>query len=135
MNERMKYSIADIKVLNRKRQAGDITALAKSIQEIGLLNPITIQPDGTLIAGLNRLEACKSIGWQEIEVNISELDELHAELAEIDENLVRNELHFLDRDDWMKRRKEIYEVLYPETSVPGRGKNQHVHSEIISLGV
>lgn len=134
----MKFRIVDIKIVDRKRRAGDITALATSIKEIGLINPITIRPDGTLIAGLNRLEACKSLGWEEIEVSVSELDDLHAELAEIDENLVRNELHFLDRDDWMKRRKEIYEALYPETK---KGASQalsmnkvlgHNVSEIIS---
>src|SRR5580765_7406636 len=109
----MKFRIADIIVANRKRELGDISQLAQSIQEIGLLNPIVIRRDGTLIAGCHRLEACKSLGWQEIDVTISELDDLHAELAEIDENLIRNELHFLDKDTQLKRRKEIYETLNP----------------------
>jgi len=111
----MKYTISDIIVKDRKREASNITALAESIQEIGLINPITIRPDGTLNTGLNRLKACQSLGWQEIEVNISELDDLNAELAEIDENLIRNELHWADRDKQLKRRKEIYELKHPET--------------------
>ena len=110
-----KVPLSAIVVGDRKRSLGDITSLVNSIKELGLINPISILPDGTLVAGYHRLEACKSIGWQEIDVIVVPLDELHAELAEIDENLVRNELHFLDRDDWMKRRKEIYETLYPET--------------------
>lgn len=115
----MKYRIADIIVKDRKRDASDITALAESIKEIGLINAITIRPDGTLNTGLNRLEACKSLGWEEIEVNITELADLDAELAEIDENLIRNELNWIDRDKQLKRRKEIYEIKHPETKQGG----------------
>jgi len=32
-----------------------------------------------------------------------------------DENLIRADLHFIDRGDHLKRRKEIYELKYPET--------------------
>lgn len=49
------------------------------------------------------------------------LDTLNAELAEIDENLIRNELHYVEADKQIARRKEIYEALHPETkSVTGR---------------
>lgn len=94
---RMKFRIADIVVRDRKRSASDTTSLAASIKQLGLLNPITIKPDGTLIAGLNRLEACKSLGWEEIEVSIADLDELNAELAEIDENIARSDLTAIQR--------------------------------------
>ena len=36
------------------------------------------------------------------------------ELAEIDKNIQRVDIHYLDRGNWLKRRKEIYEQLYPE---------------------
>jgi predicted HTH domain antitoxin len=38
-----------------------------------------------------------------------------AELIEIDENLIRNEAMVMERGELLKRRKEIYEVKYPET--------------------
>lgn len=105
----MKFRIADIKVVDRKRGLENITPLADSIQELGLINPITILPNGTLVAGFHRLSACKLLEWEEIDVSVVNFDSLDAELAEIDENLIRNELHWLDRDKQLKRRKEIYE--------------------------
>jgi hypothetical protein len=117
----MKYRISDIAVGDRKRELGDISQLAQSIQELGLINPITILSDGTLVAGRHRLAACESLEWEEIDVSIAQLDQLHAELAEIDENLVRSELNWTDRDKQFRRRKEIYEVLHPETRQGAKG--------------
>lgn len=110
-----KVNIADIIIGDRKRELGDIQPLAKSISEIGLLNPIAILKDGTLVAGLHRLEACKLLKWTQIDVIVVDLNQLDAELAEIDENLIRNELHWFDRDKQLARRKEIYEIKHPET--------------------
>lgn len=115
----MKYRIADVIVGDRKRELGDISQLAQSIQELGLINPITILPDGTLVAGRHRLAACESLEWKEIDVSIAQLDQLHAELAEIDENIVRSELHWTERDSQLARRKVIYESIYPETKKGG----------------
>lgn len=95
--------------------------LAQSIEELGLLHPITITPEGTLVAGLHRLMACESLEWEEIPVHVVELDELHLSLAEIDENLMRKELTRLEESEHLRRRKEIYETLYPETK---KGKSQ-----------
>ncbi len=52
----MLVSINKIKVNPGRREveAKDINDLAKSISEIGLLNPITVTPDHALIAGLHR---------------------------------------------------------------------------------
>jgi len=47
-----------------------------------------------------------------------------SELAEIDENLIRNEIFYLDQDDMYKRRKEIYELLHPETKNGGDRKSK-----------
>ena len=55
---------------------GDIPHLAESIREVGLLHPVVVKPDGTLIAGARRLEAAKFLGWPEIPVTVVELDDL-----------------------------------------------------------
>jgi ParB-like chromosome segregation protein Spo0J len=66
-----------------RRDLGDIDALAASIADVGLMHPIVITPDGRLIAGQRRLEACRQLGWVTIQVTVIELDELlKGELAE-----------------------------------------------------
>ena len=113
----MKVKIEEIKVNPGRRAVSQdgIEELAFSIEQIGLLNPITLTEDRTLVAGLHRLEAVKSLGWTEIECTISDLDGLTAQLAELDENFARTNLSPLEIGDFLKRRKEIYEELYPET--------------------
>ena len=66
-----------------RHDLGDIDALARNIAEVGLLHPIVVRPDGTLIAGVRRLAACKTLGWQDIPVHVVELDKIaRGEFAE-----------------------------------------------------
>ena len=100
------------------RPLRDVHSLAESIQRIGLLQPIVVVRDQDhfrLIAGRHRLEACRALGWTEIPASVATLDDLTAELAAIDENLIRAELTALERAEQLARRKALYEVLYPET--------------------
>lgn len=135
----MKFCIADIIVADRKRDLGDISPLAQSIKEIGLLQPIIIEPNGRLTAGYHRLEACKYIGWTEIDAIIRDLEPLKKELAEIDENLIRNELTALESSRHLQRRKMIHEELHPETKHvserggPGRGHKTGADSAPVSF--
>jgi DNA modification methylase len=126
------FDIINVIVGPRKRSLGDTSSLAQSINELGLLHPITILPDGTLVGGYHRLEACKSLGWQTIPVIIREWEELHAELAEIDENIVRNELKQIEQVRHLQRRKEIYEVLHPTTKHGGDRKSSGQLDHLIS---
>ena len=105
----MLYDIDAIRVGGRRRPAdpGKVRALAASIAEVGLLNPITVLRDGSLVAGLHRLEACRSLALTEVEVSVIDLDPLDAELAEIDENLQRNELTVLEQAEHLDRRDHI----------------------------
>lgn len=120
---------------NRKRRLNPEKAnqIAKSFQEVGQLQPILITPDKRLIAGRHRLEAAMKLNWTTIRAEIVELDDLHAELAEIDENLIRNEGTELERSEEFKRRKEIYEALHPETkqgSAQAKGMNQAIGNNV-----
>ncbi len=113
----MLVKISDIKIKPGRREAKPkaVEELARSIQALGLLNPIIITEDNTLIAGLHRLEAVKKLGWAEVECTVSSMDGLQAELAEIDENFVRTNLSHRELGDLLLHRKELYEALHPET--------------------
>ncbi len=113
----MKTKISDIKINPGRREAAPeaVQELARSIAAVGLLNPITLDQNYTLIAGLHRLEAAKLLGWTEIECTATGMNGLQAELAEIDENIVRAALSRQELGEQFLRRKEIYEMLHPET--------------------
>ena len=57
-----------------RRDLGNIASLAANVAELGLLHPIVIRPDGTLVAGERRLAAARQLGSCEIPVNVMNLD-------------------------------------------------------------
>jgi hypothetical protein len=61
-------AISSITIGDRhRRDMGDLRALANSIAEVGLLQPIGMSPSGELVFGARRLRACRDIlGWTEI---------------------------------------------------------------------
>jgi hypothetical protein len=106
-----------------------IAGLAESIANVGLINPIRVRASGDgweVIAGVHRLEACKSLGLVEIAADVVTDDDLHAELAMIDENLCRAELTPSDRARQTARRKELYEALHPEVQHGSPGVSRQV---------
>ena len=123
-----------VRVGTRLRDADEeqVSRLADSIAEVGLLNPITVYArqvidDGIavdgywIVAGLHRYEACRRLGLADIEVNIVDLPELKRQLAEVDENLAGTKLTPAERALFTRRRKEIYEALHPETKNGAQG--------------
>jgi N6-adenosine-specific RNA methylase IME4 len=120
----MKLRLTDITIKQGRRAVDEskVRELSQSMAEIGLINPITVTQDKTLITGAHRLAAAKLLGWTEIEATVSELDGLRAELAEIDENLMRNELHTLARGNSFRRRDELLERIGMRWS---NGTNQY----------
>jgi N6-adenosine-specific RNA methylase IME4 len=82
--------VDSIKIGSRSRQDhGDIAALARSIEEIGLLHPIVIKPDRTLIAGERRLMAFEQLGRETIPVTVVDLEKVV--LGEYAENTFRKQ--------------------------------------------
>jgi ParB family chromosome partitioning protein len=84
MGDHPSRPISSIRVGARhRRDLGDVDGLAVSIAELGLLHPVVIKPDGALIAGERRLEACKKLGWADVPVTVVELDQIvRGEFAE-----------------------------------------------------
>ncbi|MBF2051936.1 MAG: ParB N-terminal domain-containing protein [Candidatus Sericytochromatia bacterium] len=113
MNETRMMPIADIHVTERLRPASSkkVDELAASIEQVGLMNPVCVRPDGTLIAGWHRLLACKKLGFESLLVNVMAMSDTLAELAQIDENLKRNELTALEQSQHIKRREDILQQM------------------------
>jgi N6-adenosine-specific RNA methylase IME4 len=104
-----------------------VEILARSIGEIGLRQPINVREiDGfyEVRGGGHRLAAFVQLGRPTIPAFIRQEDDLRAELAEIDENYARNDLSEIQRDLAIARRKEIYELLHPETVHGAAGKGR-----------
>ena len=124
----MQIAVEKIHVKEGRRglDGGHVKELAESIQELGMLNPLTIDREYNLIAGLHRLEAVKQLGLKEVECTVSSLEGLQAELAEIDENIVRSGLSAIEYGEILLRRKEIYETLHPETKHGGDRRSEEI---------
>ena len=92
--------ITDVIVGNRHRHdLGNIAELAHSIEELGLIHPVVVRPDSTLIIGVRRLAACRYLGWEEVPVTVLDLEQIVR--GEFAENAYRKA--FLP--------SEIYEIL------------------------
>lgn len=120
-------AIAKVKVAANRRmpEPDKVKMVADSILEIGLQNPIGVTKDFRLIHGRNRLEAYRLLGRPKIPAIVHDLDDLHAELAEIDENIARSPLTAMEHTKALARRKDIYETLHPDP----KARNKAVKTE------
>lgn len=122
-------SMLAVDILHRRKDARPLNdailpSLCDSIEEIGVVNPIRVRRDGDgyeVIAGAHRFAACDLIGLRQVPCIIVDDDDLHAELAMIDENLMRAELSASERATSTARRKAIYLELHPETAAGNAG--------------
>ena len=53
----------------------DVQDLMNSILEVGLLQPLVVTPDKTIISGHRRISAIRALGWTEVECEIKEIPE------------------------------------------------------------
>ena len=112
-----------IHIGERMRPVADdsrVAALASSMDDIGLQTPISVrivekvEIDGeevwhvpVLIAGRNRLQAARQLGWERIDCFILTADDIDARLWEIAENLHRVGLTKEERDIHIRRYAEL----------------------------
>lgn len=96
--------------VRHRRDLGDLDELAHSINEIGMLQPITVTPDGVLVCGHRRLEAVRRLGWRTVKVWIrsgisNRLTEL---LAQQDENSLHKPLSPTEQANLYAELKALY---------------------------
>jgi len=93
----------------RKHSPRNLKAIRDSLDVFGQQKPIVIDSRGVVIAGNGTLEAARDLGWDEIDVVITDLDPAHAqafgiadnrtaELAEWDTDVLGKLLEGMDSD-------------------------------------
>lgn len=85
----------------REKVSNKVGEIAQSIQRLGLINPITVTRDNTLVTGATRLEAYRmlsrhdpeNVRWKTIQVQyVDELEPHQLRLVELEENMARQDL-------------------------------------------
>lgn len=121
----------------RVRDTASVKALVESVREVGILQPLRVRPTRKflggreadayeIVAGAHRHEAARQLALDTVPCVVCDDDDLHAELAMIDENLCRAELSAAQRAEQTARRKAIYEELHPETRHGGDRASRQV---------
>jgi len=118
--------ISDITVGERARtSAGWLDDLQRSIEQVGVLQPIGVTPENELIFGHRRVMACQALGMEDIPARILDInpdDPAHVLRMEQAENNIR-------KDFTASERVEIARRI--EAALAGRhGKNQHTKEDV-----
>ncbi len=83
----------------------ELKELAKSIQENGILQPITVRQKGEryeIVVGERRMKAAKLAGLKEISVILREIEEENTAILSLIENLQRENLGFFEEAEGYK---------------------------------
>ena len=107
--------ISKIEVGKRFRtEPGDIESLAQSIENEGLINPITIDSDHNLLAGFRRLSACIMLKWAKIPATIYSIEsEYEHRIVELIENIQRKDMTWVEQAALVKRINSLMKASKP----------------------
>ena len=104
-----------------RKDMGDIAGLKKSIQENGILQPLLIDKNNTLIAGHRRLQAAKELTLEEVPVQVIDVGKTKnayinmAPIIQLVENIHRKDLDPIEESDayneYMAKHKTTIEEL------------------------
>lgn len=106
----LERSLDSITIGKRHRtDLGDIDALAESIHREGLLQPITVTPDGALVCGRRRLEALRQLGYRSTNVWVRSgiTDRLKQLLAEQNDNALHKPLSLIEAESLYRELKVV----------------------------
>ena len=92
----------------------DVGDLVNSIGEVGLLQPIVVTPDNTIISGHRRFKSIQSLGWTEVECEVKDIPN-----DEIDVHIVLyNQSRVKVATEMLREIKVLYKNLWT-----GKGNN------------
>src|SRR6202162_162047 len=127
-----------------RKDLGDLRTLADSVAGVGLLHPVVVTPEGRLIAGQRRLEACRLLGWDDLPVTVVDL--YQAARGEAHENLVRKDLlpseivalkraiEPLERRAARQRQGRRADLWHPATMAEGQGDTRDKIARYLGVG-
>lgn len=106
----LERSVESITVgVRHRNDLGDLGPLMSSVNRLGLLQPVTITPEGVLVCGCRRLEAIKRLGWRTLRVWVRSglSDDLTRLLAQQDENATHKPLSPLEAAGLYRELKKV----------------------------
>lgn len=114
----------------------ELQSLANSINENGLLQPLTVRPFACdtyeLISGERRLRACKIVGLEYVPCIITSVSDEQSAVFALIENVQRADLNFFEEANAIKKLQEQY-GLSQEEIAKRLGKSQSALSNKIRL--
>ena len=114
-NEALNYTIKDISLADIKFPKEELRSrimfegldeLARSIRTVGLMNPITVRPNGEsfeLIAGFRRMKACEIANLAVVSCRVVNSSDDIADLQRLHENMFRESVNPVDEGSYFKR--------------------------------
>ncbi len=118
--ENKPISKLQISELNVRKDAGDVSELALSIEEQGILQPLLVRPENGkygIVIGSRRFTAAKLAKLKDVPVIVREMDDDTALIVSLAENIQRNDLQPIDTAEAIHRllehhdQKELSEKL------------------------
>lgn len=113
-NRYKRVPCTDILVKRDERQRRTVSTedLKPSIKARGVIQPIVIMDDMTLVAGERRLQASLELGLHDIPVRFaSDLSEIEMQLIELEENVKRKDLTWEDQAQAIVRLHNLYKAV------------------------
>ena len=97
----------------------ELAGLAQSIQENGLLQPVTVRKEGSsyvLVAGERRLRACQMAGLREIPALVAECSPRDSAVLALLENLQRQDLQMFEQAQALRDLLDQWHVTQEEAA-------------------
>ena len=121
--------LASIQVARHERIRKEISpdyivSLADSIARLGLIHPLVVTRDNVLVCGENRLEACRSLGWDSAPIQyVDTLSEQELLAIELEENVKRKDISWQEQCDAVRRFHQLKTETEPKWSIEATATN------------
>ena len=110
--------------------------LKKSIEMLGLLEPLTITKDNTLVSGHRRLKALREIGWEDADCRIGDFENLTLSLVELNRYRKKTTTELLNEAEILKKEySKFVKMGRPKKGEERNGRNWSIVNVSENLGV